>query len=163
MTGGQHVQGIADVWPDKKPLIGMVHLLPLPGSPRWSGPTDAALDREARDAHTLQEAGFDGVLVENFLEVPFFADSVPAETVAAMTAAVLGVMATVSLPIGVNVLRNDAAAAMAIAATSGELGRSRPSRLSTARTPTRLLVMNIGAPAIRPRLVKTSCSGRPRA
>lgn len=119
MTGGEHVQGIADVWPDKKPLIGMVHLLPLPGSPRWSGSTDAALDRAARDAHTLQEAGFDGVLVENFLDVPFFADSVPAETVAAMTAAVLGVMATVSLPVGVNVLRNDAAAAMAIAAVTG--------------------------------------------
>jgi len=45
VTGGEHVQGIADVWPDKKPLIGMVHLLPLPGSPRWSGSTDAALDR----------------------------------------------------------------------------------------------------------------------
>ena len=55
--------------------------------------------------------------------LPFFADSVPAETVAAMTAAVLEVMAKVSLPIGVNVLRNDAAAAMAIAAVkAGQAG-----------------------------------------
>jgi membrane complex biogenesis BtpA family protein len=119
VSGETLVQGIANIWPDKKPLIGMVHLLPLPGAPRWRGPIDAALDQAERDARALQEARFDGVLVENFLDVPFFADSVPAETVAAMTAAVLRVMGTVSLPVGVNVLRNDAAAAMAIAAVTG--------------------------------------------
>ena len=119
MSGGTYAQGIADIWPDKKPLIGMVHLLPLPGAPRWDGAMDAALDRAARDARALQEAGFDGVLIENFLDVPFFADSVPAETVAAMTAAVVRVTGTVSLPVGVNVLRNDATAAMAIAAVTG--------------------------------------------
>ena len=119
MSGGAHVQGIADIWPDMKPLIGMVHLLPLPGAPRWGGSMDAALDRAARDARALQEAGFDGVLVENFLDAPFFADSVPAETLAALTAAVLRVISTVPLPVGVNVLRNDAAAAIAIAAVTG--------------------------------------------
>ncbi len=119
MSGSARVQGIADIWPDIKPLIGMVHLLPLPGAPRWDGSMDAALDRAALDARALQEAGFDGVLVENFLDAPFFADSVPAETLAALTAAVLRVIGTVPLPVGVNVLRNDAAAAIAIAAVTG--------------------------------------------
>ena len=73
MSGSARVQGIADIWPDIKPLIGMVHLLPLPGAPRWDGSMDAALDRAARDARALQEAGFDGVLIENFLDAPFFA------------------------------------------------------------------------------------------
>jgi len=119
VMGGGPTQGIWGIWPATKPLIGMVHLLPLPGAPRWDGSMSAVLDRAKRDATVLQDAGFHGVLVENFLDAPFFAQSVPAETVAALTAAVLRVVDSVSLPVGVNVLRNDAAAALAIAGATG--------------------------------------------
>jgi hypothetical protein len=77
------------------------------------------LDRAATDATILAEAGFGGLMVENFGDAPFFPDDVPAVTVAAITAAVTVVQAAVSIPVGVNVLRNDALAALGVAAVTG--------------------------------------------
>ena len=45
-----------------KPVIGMVHLLPLPGSPRWQGNMDQVLERAGQDARHYQDAGFHAVL-----------------------------------------------------------------------------------------------------
>jgi membrane complex biogenesis BtpA family protein len=104
---------------ERPPLIGMVHLLPLPGSPGWSGSLDAVIDRAVRDAERLNEAGFAAVMVENFGDVPFFSDEVPAETVAALTRLVTEVRTATTLPVGVNVLRNDGRAALGIAAATG--------------------------------------------
>ncbi|MCZ6461196.1 MAG: BtpA/SgcQ family protein, partial [Actinobacteria bacterium] len=99
-------------------FIGMVHLGPLPGSPDYDGDLQAVIDAAVADATTLAAAGFDGVMVENFGDAPFFADDVPKVTVAAMTKTVDAVTAS-RLPIGVNVLRNDALAALSIAAATG--------------------------------------------
>lgn len=99
-------------------LIGMVHLGPLPGAPLHES-LDAVLQRAVADAQTLEAAGFDAVMVENFGDVPFFADDVPKITIAAMTRAVADVVAATSVPIGVNVLRNDALGALAVAAATG--------------------------------------------
>ena len=67
------------------PLIGMIHLGALPGSPRYDGALGGVVDQSLADANTLASAGFDAVMVENFGDVPFFPDDVPAVTVAAMT------------------------------------------------------------------------------
>jgi len=101
------------------PLIGMVHLGPLPGAPRFSGDLDAVLAAALADARALEEAGFDAVLVENYGDAPFYADDVPKITVAALARAVTEVRHAVPMPVGVNVLRNDALAAVAIAAATG--------------------------------------------
>lgn len=100
-------------------VIGMVHLLPLPGAPRFTGDLEAVLERAVSDARALSEAGIDAILVENFGDVPFVAHHVDAVTVAVMTRAVSRVRAAVACPVGVNVLRNDAGAALAIAAATG--------------------------------------------
>ena len=100
-------------------LVGMVHLAPLPGSPRYAGSIDAVVESAVADAALLTEAGFPCLLVENFGDVPFFADSVPPETVAAMSLAVAEVARAAGVPVGVNVLRNDALAALGVAAASG--------------------------------------------
>ncbi|HKX76255.1 MAG TPA: BtpA/SgcQ family protein [Acidimicrobiia bacterium] len=100
-------------------LIGMVHLQPLPGSPRYDGDLDRVLEAAGEDATVLVEAGFPGLLVENFGDAPFFPGPVPPVTVATMTRAVEAVVSASSVPVGVNVLRNDALAAVAIAAVTG--------------------------------------------
>ena len=97
----------------------MVHLLPLPGAPRWAGSMKAVLERATTDAGRLAEAGFDGLLVENFGDAPFHPGPVPPETTAALAVAVAEVGRAVGLPVGVNALRNDARAALAIAAATG--------------------------------------------
>ena len=97
-------------------LIGMVHALPLPGSPSHHPPTGGIVERAVEDAIRLEESGFDAVLVENYGDAPFFADRVPPVTVASMARVVAAVRASVDIPVGVNVLRNDAIAALSIAA-----------------------------------------------
>lgn len=68
----------------------------------------------------LAECGFGGVIIENYGDVPFFPDAVPPVTVAAMTACALSVReAAPGLSLGINVLRNDAAAAVSIAHVAG--------------------------------------------
>jgi len=77
------------------------------------------LQQAVADARVLRDNGFDGLMLENFGDAPFYADSVPAVTVAAMTRAASAVADAVDLPLGINVLRNDALSAMSIAAAVG--------------------------------------------
>ena len=96
----------------------MVHLRPLPGSP--SGETlDDALGRALTDSKALLEAGFDGLIVENFGDAPFAKDRVPAATVAAMAIVCREIRREHNVPLGVNVLRNDAESALSIATIAG--------------------------------------------
>lgn len=96
-------------------LVGVIHLPPLPGSPRASLPMRSLRARTSEDALALAAAGFDAVLVENFGDAPFFRGPVPPETVAAMAVLADTARAASGLPLGVNVLRNDGASALAIA------------------------------------------------
>ena len=77
-----------------RPIFGMIHLRPLPGAPLFAGSLDAVIDAA-------------------------LADGVPPETVAAMTRVIAEVTRELALPFGVNVLRNDASSALAIAAATG--------------------------------------------
>ncbi len=99
-------------------LIGMVHLGPLPGAPRYEGDFDRVVARAVSDAEILAAVGFEAIGIENFGDSPFYADDVPKVTIAAMTRAVAAVTSAVSVPVGVNVLRNDARGALAIAAAT---------------------------------------------
>jgi membrane complex biogenesis BtpA family protein len=100
-------------------VVGMVHLQPLPGSPGWEGSVEHVIERACADAEALSQGGVDGALVENFGDAPFFADSVGAETIAALTRVATEVTRVLSVPLGVNVLRNDGLAAVAIATATG--------------------------------------------
>jgi membrane complex biogenesis BtpA family protein len=98
-----------------RPIIGVVHLLPLPTSPRWGGSLRAVIDRAEQETTALASGGVDGIIVENFFDAPFTKDSVNPAVVSAMSLIVQRLMNLVTLPIGINVLRNDACSAMAIA------------------------------------------------
>ncbi len=97
------------------PIIGVVHLLPLPTSPRWGGSLKAVIDRAEQEVTALASGGVDGVIVENFFDAPFTKNQVDPAVVSAMTLIVQRLMNLVTLPVGINVLRNDAQSAMAIA------------------------------------------------
>ncbi|NJL40115.1 MAG: BtpA/SgcQ family protein [Leptolyngbyaceae cyanobacterium RM2_2_4] len=97
------------------PVIGVVHLLPLPTSPRWGGSFKAVVDRAEQEATALASGGVDGIIVENFFDAPFAKDCVDPAVVSAMSLVVQRLMHMVTLPIGINVLRNDARSALAIA------------------------------------------------
>lgn len=102
-----------------KPVIGMLHLLPLPGSPRFGGEMEAVLERVLCDAEALVEGGVHGLILENFGDAPFYPRRVPPEVVAHMTRLAIEVHQRFAVPLGVNVLRNDGRSALAIAQAAG--------------------------------------------
>ena len=102
-----------------KTFIGVIHLPPLHGSPRWGGDLSTVLEQAQREAVTLTEGGANGIIVENFGDAPFRIGRVEPETVAAMTRAVELVCNSTSLPVGVNMLRSDAISALAVAVAGG--------------------------------------------
>lgn len=108
---------IEAVFGTRRPIVGMVHLPPLPGAPRFDGDRDHLHAVARRDAAALADGGVDAVMLENFGDAPFYPSEVPRHTVAEMTALAGTVHdATDGLPVGVNVLRNDAASALSVAA-----------------------------------------------
>jgi hypothetical protein len=112
------IEGTVDlkqIFRTPNPIIGVVHLLPLPTSPRWGGSLKAVIDRAEQEATALAAGGVDGIIVENFFDAPFPKDQVDPAVVSAMTVVVQRLMHLVTLPIGINVLRNDAQSALAIA------------------------------------------------
>ncbi|MCA9147869.1 MAG: BtpA/SgcQ family protein [Planctomycetales bacterium] len=102
-----------------KPAIGMVHLPALPGSPSCVETLAQSITRALRDAEALIDGGMDGLMIENFGDTPFFPSQVPPVTIAAMTATAAEIRRRFSVPLGINVLRNDAHAALAVALASG--------------------------------------------
>lgn len=108
-----------DLFAGHRPLLGMIHLPPLPGAPRYGGGVAAVTKRALRDAAVLAEEGFDGLVVENYGDAPFLPGAVGPETTAAMAVIVARIVADTPLPVGVNVLRNDARAALAVATAAG--------------------------------------------
>jgi len=101
------------------PLVGMVHLPPLPGAPRFDGDRESLRGRALADAHALATGGMDALVVENYGDTPFYPDRVPPHVVAEMTAIARELGIAVDLPYGVNVLRNDARGALSVAAAAG--------------------------------------------
>jgi membrane complex biogenesis BtpA family protein len=97
----------------------MLHLPPLPGAPRYQGDLHAIRDFILRDAETLARGGVHGLMLENFGDTPFCPGAVPAYVVATMTSLAGAVRRRFELPLGINVLRNDAVAALGVAHAVG--------------------------------------------
>lgn len=99
-------------------LVGMVHLLPLPGSPRWAGDVAALRQRARSDAEALLRGGCDAVIVENMGDLPYLKGAVGPDTLAAMTLCVADVVA-LGAPVGVQILAGANAQALAVAGVTG--------------------------------------------
>lgn len=106
---------LKQIFKTDRPVIGVVHLQPLPTSPRWGGSLDVVISRAEQEATALASGGVDGIIIENFFDAPFTPDRVDPAVVSAMSIVVQRLMSLITIPIGINVLRNDAQSAMAIA------------------------------------------------
>lgn len=126
MHGGRRPEDtIHQLFGVRLPVIGMVHLPALPGSPLcdMQGGFHKAWGRiEATvlsDARALAGGGVDAIMIENFGDVPFFPGTNPPNVVALMTSIASLVSRETGKKTGINVLRNDGMSALAIALASG--------------------------------------------
>ncbi len=106
-----------------KPVIGMVHLRPLPGSPRYD-PINMGMDKIIETAITeakiLEEAGVDGIQVENMWDIPYLkGEKISHETTAALAVGVHEVVKNVGIPVGAECHMNGADIALSCAVAGG--------------------------------------------
>lgn len=79
--------------PDARALIAMIHLLPLPGAPRYGGSVARIVEAACAEADLYAAAGIDSLMLENMHDAPYLNGRADAETVAAATAACAAVRA----------------------------------------------------------------------
>lgn len=105
----------------EKPIIGMVHLLPLPGAPGYdfSG-IEAVIDHALQDAEALVSGGVDGLIVENMWDLPYYVGmEVPPEEMTAQAVAARAIVEAVEVPVGINVIHNGGRVTLAVALAAG--------------------------------------------
>ena len=122
----QHLDGLRlgsldELFENEKPIIGMIHLWPLPGAPGYAGHgMDTILEQARYDADLLLEGGVDGLIVENMWDLPYYVGSdVQLEAVAAQAVAARVIADLANVPVGVNVIHNGWEAELAIAVAAG--------------------------------------------
>jgi membrane complex biogenesis BtpA family protein len=105
----------------RKAVIGVIHALPLPGSPHYDGdPVERIYAHAVAEATRYRDGGVDGLIVENHGDIPFAKpDELGPETAAMMAVMTDRVRQAVKMPVGINVLANAAVVALASAKASG--------------------------------------------
>ena len=108
----------SDYFQKPNPIIGMIHLPPLPGYMNSRG-IDYAISHAIADLRVLVEGGVDGVLVENEYDRPHRVTAAP-ETIATMTRITRAVVQeSDSTIVGCEILLNDPQASLAVARAAG--------------------------------------------
>jgi len=118
---GIRIDTLADLFGVNKPVIGMVHLLPLPGAPGYAGyGMGAILGHAQRDAEALLEGGVDGLMVENMWDLPYYVGSdVKPEAITAQAVAARAIVEMSPVPVGINVVHNGGLVTLSIAVAAG--------------------------------------------
>jgi membrane complex biogenesis BtpA family protein len=104
---------------ERKTIIGMIHLDPLPGTPHFQGSLPEIIARAKDEARLYQQAGIDMLAIENMHDRPYLNKAVGPEIVAAMAVVGYEVKTATGLPCGVQILAGANAAALAVAQSAG--------------------------------------------
>ncbi len=112
---------LAEIYLARKPIIGVIHLLPLPGSPDYDGTNVTEIyDRAKIDADSLARGGVDGICVENASDMPFSRpEDIGYETVACLVAACNAIREISDLPLSITCVANGVMPAIAVAKAVG--------------------------------------------
>ncbi|MFB6287038.1 MAG: BtpA/SgcQ family protein [Candidatus Bipolaricaulia bacterium] len=118
---GLQLDSLSEMFDVAKPIIGMVHLWPMPGSPGYDGyGMETIIERALEDAEALVEGGVDGIIVENMWDLPYYVGTdTPLETMTCQSVAAREVVEAVDVPVGINVVHNGGEVELAIAVASG--------------------------------------------
>ncbi len=103
----------------RKPIIGMIHVPALPGTPRGELPISEVVEYCVNEARLYAELGIEAIAIENMHDRPYVKGHSPPEIVAAMTAVATAVRSAVpDHPCGIQILAaaNKEALGVALAA-----------------------------------------------
>jgi membrane complex biogenesis BtpA family protein len=108
-----------DLLKNNKPIIGMIHVDPLPGTPRFKSNLPEIIAKAKAEALTYKEAGIDMLAIENMHDVPYLKQKVGPEIVAAMAVVGYEVKNATGRPCGVQILAGANIEALAVAQAGG--------------------------------------------
>lgn len=98
-----------------KPIIGMIHVAALPGTPANQLSVAEIVALATQEARLYREGGVDGIAIENMHDLPYLKGGVGPEIVAAMTLVGQAVKAESRLPVGIQILAGANLEALAVA------------------------------------------------
>jgi len=110
---------LTPLFPQPKPVIGMIHVGALPGTPASTQSLAELVALATREAKLYAAGGVDGIGIENMHDVPYLRGSVGPEIVAAMTIIGQAVKTESKLPVGIQILAGANVEAMAVAHAAG--------------------------------------------
>ena len=113
------MRAFSSIFPIKQPVIGMIHLLALPGTPKYQhNSIQAIIDHALEEARIYKAAGIDALAIENMHDVPYLKNDVGHEITAIMAIVASAVKKESRLPCGIQILAaaNKSALGIALAA-----------------------------------------------
>ena len=102
-----------------RPILGMVHVPALPGTPRHSLSVDQIVRHSIEDGLALKRGGVHGILIENMHDVPYLKRVVGHEITAIMSIIAREMHLQTGLPCGVQVLSGANESALSVALAGG--------------------------------------------
>ena len=102
-----------------KPVIGMIHVSALPGTPNYEGSIKQIIDLAKREALIYKENGIDAIAIENMHDVPYLKRTVGSEITSLMSVIGYEVKNLTKLPCGIQILAGANKDAIAAAHSGG--------------------------------------------
>ncbi len=99
----------------KKTVIGMIHTIASPGTPKYGNSINEIIDKACSEAEIYSKYNFDTIILENMHDVPYMNRKVGPEVTAVMTAVALNVRKIFPGSIGIQILAGANSDALAIA------------------------------------------------
>jgi hypothetical protein len=108
-----------DLFKDAKPVVGVIHVGALPGTPASALSVGELTELAVREAARYRDGGVDALMVENMHDVPYLRGGVGPEVVAAMAVVARAVKSEAALPVGVQILAGANVESVAVAHAAG--------------------------------------------
>jgi membrane complex biogenesis BtpA family protein len=112
------MQKFKSIFKNEKPVIGVIHLKALPGTPKYKSDTSYIIDEALKEARIYKKAGIDSIIIENMHDVPYLKGSVGHEVSTLMSLIAYLVKQETNLPIGIQILAGANKEALAAAKTA---------------------------------------------
>jgi uncharacterized protein len=104
---------------DSRSIIAMIHVEPLPGTPRYGGSMKRVIDKAKVEALRYMDAGVDHIAIENMHDIPYLRGAVGPEISSAMTIVGYEVKQATGLRCGIQILAGANREALAAALSAG--------------------------------------------
>lgn len=107
------------VFKEIKPIIGMIHVKALPGTPKNSLPPSEIITAALDEADIYKKAGINAIMIENMHDIPYLKGTVGHEISSIMTLIGYLIKQRTKLPVGIQLLAGANVEALAAAYSAG--------------------------------------------